>query len=133
MAVQIAAAMGCKVIGTAGSREKCAYAKTLGADAVIDYSKGDDWWKKVLDETGGKGVDVVFDPVGLVDLSIKCIAHRGRVLIVGFAGRDSASMEKIAMNRVLLKQVHVIGYVSPFPCFILFQMCVVKPLTKPGI
>jgi NADPH:quinone reductase-like Zn-dependent oxidoreductase len=59
--------------------------------------------------TGDKGVDVVYDPVGLVDLSIKCIAHFGKLLVVGFAG---GAIEKIAMNRVLLKQVSLIGYVS---------------------
>ncbi|KFH41022.1 Quinone oxidoreductase-like protein [Hapsidospora chrysogenum ATCC 11550] len=108
MAVQVAVALGCRVIGTAGSESKCDYARSFGASECFDYTK-DDWWKRVLAATGGKGADVVFDPVGLVDLSLKCIAHRGRVLIVGFAGREG-QMEKIAMNRVLLKQVNLIGY-----------------------
>ena len=110
MAVQIARALGCPVIGTAGSEAKCDYARRFGASECFDYTK-QDWWKRVLDATHGKGVDVVFDPVGLVDLSLKCVAHRGRILIVGFAGREG-QMEKIAMNRVLLKQVNLIGYVS---------------------
>ncbi|KAF9869384.1 zeta-crystallin [Colletotrichum karsti] len=109
MAVQIAAALGCRVIGTAGSSEKCAVATRFGAATCLDYSEESSWWERVLELTGGKGVDVVFDPVGLVDLSLKCIAHRGKVLVVGFAGiRDG--MERIAMNRVLLKQVSLIGY-----------------------
>lgn len=109
MAVQIAAALGCRVLGTAGSPDKCRYAERYGARQCFDYSH-DDWWKQVLEATDGQGVNVVFDPVGLVDLSLKCIAHRGRVLVVGFAGREG-QMEKIAMNRVLLKQVNLIGYV----------------------
>ncbi|KAF4977110.1 hypothetical protein FZEAL_6298 [Fusarium zealandicum] len=108
MAVQVAIAMGCRVIGTAGSAEKCAHARDLGADECFDYSE-DDWWKRVLDVTNGRGVDIIFDPVGLIDLSIKCLAHRGKLLVVGFAGRDG-QMEKIAMNRVLLKQATIIGY-----------------------
>ena len=110
MAVQIAVAMGCKVIGTAGSSTKCDYVKSFGASRCIDYTQ-DKWWEHVLSETDGKGVDVVFDPVGLVDRSLKCIAHRGRVVVVGFAGTEG-QIEKIAMNRVLLKQVSLIGYVS---------------------
>lgn len=110
MAVQIGVALGCRVIGTAGSEAKCDYARRFGANECFDYTKKD-WWKSVFDATDGKGVDVVFDPVGLVDLSLKCIAHRGRILVVGFAGRKSR-MERIAMNRVLLKQVNLIGYVS---------------------
>lgn len=110
MAVQVAVALRCRVIATAGSSEKCEYARKFGADVCLDYTK-DGWHKSVLESTKGKGVDVIFDPVGLVDLSLKCIAHRGRLLVVGFAGIEG-DMEKIAMNRVLLKQVQLIGYVS---------------------
>lgn len=110
MAVQVAVAQGCRVIGTAGSAAKCDYARSYGAAECFNYTD-EDWWKRVLEVTGGKGVDVVFDPVGLVGLSLKCTTHRGRVLIVGFAAREG-QMEKVAMNRVLLKQVSLIGYVS---------------------
>lgn len=109
MAVQVAKAYGCRVIGTAGSVEKCRVALKYGADACIDYSKNQDWWKRVLELTGDKGADIVFDPVGLIDLSLKCISHSGKLVIVGFAG---GAIEKIAMNRVLLKQATLIGYVS---------------------
>ncbi|KAF5010133.1 hypothetical protein FDECE_3679 [Fusarium decemcellulare] len=108
MAVQIAVAMGCRVLGTAGSAEKCAYVQTLGAERCFDYTQ-DAWWDRVLEATEGRGVDVVFDPVGLIDRSLKCIADRARLLVVGFAGRNG-EMEKIAMNRVLLKQATLIGY-----------------------
>jgi NADPH:quinone reductase-like Zn-dependent oxidoreductase len=56
-------------------------------------------------------VDVVYDPVGLVDKSLKCLKQNGRILLIGFAGREG-NMERIAMNRVLLRQAQIIGYVS---------------------
>lgn len=116
MAVQIAVALGCRVIGTAGSAAKCDYVRTFGVAECIDYTQ-DKWWDQVLKATGNKGADVVFDPVGLVDRTLKCIAHRGRVVVVGFAGTEG-QIEKIAMNRLLLKQVSVIGYVSSCQSFV---------------
>lgn len=108
MAVQLAKSMGCTVIGTASSPSKRQRALDFGADHVIDYTL-DNWPQEVLRLTGGKGVDVVYDPVGLVDKSVKCLAHFGRILLIGFAGREG-DMEKVAMNRLLLKQATVIGY-----------------------
>lgn len=110
MAVQIAKAIGARVIATAGSNEKLEIAKRFGADETIRYDDGE-WWKEVLKLTNGVGVDVVYDSVGLVDKSLKCLKHKGRVLVIGFAGTEG-SIEKIAMNRVLLKQAQIIGYVS---------------------
>ncbi|KUJ18732.1 zeta-crystallin [Mollisia scopiformis] len=110
MAVQIATAVGCRVIATAGSKEKVDVAKRFGADEGLDYVEdGDEWWERVLELTGREGVDVVYDPVGLVDKSLKCLKQRGRILIIGFAGTEG-NIEKIAMNRVLLRQAQVIGY-----------------------
>ncbi|KAK1843099.1 zeta-crystallin [Colletotrichum chrysophilum] len=109
MAVQIAAALGCRVIGTAGSQAKCTVATRCGAHACVNYLEHTAWWEQVLELTDGKGADIVFDPVGLVDPSLKCIAHRGKVLVVGFAGIQD-NMERVVMNRVLLKQVSLIGY-----------------------
>jgi NADPH:quinone reductase len=115
MAVQIAKAVGARVIATAGSKEKLLVAKRFGADVVVDYSVnggGDQgkWWDDVLRETGGRGVDVVFDAVGLVGDSLRCLRPKGRVLVVGYAGREG-KLEKLVVNRVLLKQAVVIGYV----------------------
>jgi NADPH2:quinone reductase len=110
MAVQIAKAVGARVIGTAGSEEKLKIVKRFGADEVLNYSE-EGWWQQVLKLTNGVGVDVVFDSVGLVDKSLKCLKHQGRVLVIGFAGTEG-NIERIAMNRVLLKQAHIIGYVS---------------------
>lgn len=53
-----------------------------------------------------RGVDIVYDPVGLVDKSTKCTAWNGRILIVGFA---AGSIEKVAMNKVLLKNISLVG------------------------
>jgi NADPH2:quinone reductase len=110
MAVQIAKAVGARVVATAGSKEKLAVARRFGADELVSY-EDDEWWKTVLELTKGQGVDVVYDSVGLVDKSLKCLKHRGRVLVVGFAGTEG-EIERIAMNRVLLKQAQIIGYVS---------------------
>jgi len=109
MAVQIAKAVGARVIATASSSSKLAVAERFGADECVDYSKPS-WVDGIMKMTGGKGVDVVFDPVGLVDLSLKCLRQKGRVLIVGFAGTEG-KLERIAMNRVLLRQAQLIGYV----------------------
>ena len=111
MAVQIAKAIGARVIATAGSEAKLDVAKRFGADECVNYTSNAEWWKEVLDLTGGSGVDVVYDSVGLVEKSLKCLKQKGRILIIGFAGTEG-NIEKIAMNRVLLKQAQVIGYVS---------------------
>lgn len=113
-AIQIAKAVGARVIATAGTTEKLEVCKRYGADECINYDTNPEWWNTVLELTGGKdkgGVDVVFDSVGLVEKSIKCAKTRGRIIIVGFTGREG-NMEKVAMNRILLKQINVIGYVS---------------------
>ncbi|EPE35531.1 NAD(P)-binding Rossmann-fold containing protein [Glarea lozoyensis ATCC 20868] len=105
MAVQIAKARGCTVIATAGCGFKLEVARKYGADHTFNY-KDPVWFKHVLDVTNGNGVDAVFDPVGLVDKSLKCLKQKGRILIVGFAG----NIEQIGTNRVLLKQAVLIGY-----------------------
>lgn len=104
-AVQIAKARGAVVIATAGSREKLEIAKRFGADFGVCYRENEDWPKEVL-KIRPKGVDVVFDPVGLISPSQKCIAWNGRLLVVGFAG---GPIEKIATNRILLKNISVVG------------------------
>jgi len=109
-AVQIAKAAGARVIATASSKEKLDVAKRFGADECVNYTNLE-WWKDVMELTNGDGVGVVYDPVGLVDKSLKCLKHKGRILIIGFAGIEG-NLEKIAMNRVLLKQAQLIGYVS---------------------
>ena len=105
-AVQVAKAFGAIVIATAGSQRKFEVAKMFGADYTVDYNK-EGWAEQVKKFTPqGKGVDVVFDPVGMVNMSLRCTAWGGRIVIVGFA---AGSIEKVAMNRVLLKNVSLLG------------------------
>lgn len=109
MAVQIAQARGARVIGAVGSGGKKGVVKALGAEVVVDYSVPG-WEQQVLAATpGGEGVDLTFDPVGLVEPSIRCSRYGGRIVVVGFAGREG-DLEKIAANRILLKGITVVGY-----------------------
>lgn len=105
-AVQIAKAFGATVIATAGTERKREVAKSYGADHVVDYR--DEKWPEIVKKLTpkGRGVDIVYDPVGLVDKSTKCIAWNGRILIIGFA---AGSIEKVAMNKVLLKNISLVG------------------------
>ena len=105
-AVQVAKAFGATVIATAGSARKLEVVKGFGADFAIDYNiKGwEDEVKKLTPR--GRGVDIVYDPVGMVNTSLKCTAWNGRILVIGFAAGD---IEKVAMNRVLLKNVSLVG------------------------
>ncbi|KAL2018411.1 hypothetical protein VTK56DRAFT_889 [Thermocarpiscus australiensis] len=105
-AVQVAKAFGATVIATAGSKRKLEVAKSFGADHVVDYR--DEKWPEIVKKLTpkGKGVDIVYDPVGMVDKSTKCTAWNGRILIVGFA---AGTIEKVAMNKVLLKNISLVG------------------------
>jgi NADPH2:quinone reductase len=105
-AVQIAKAFGATVVATAGTQHKLDVAKRFGADHCINY-KDEDWPMQVKNLTPGKkGVDIVYDPVGLIDKSTKCIAWNGRLVVIGFVG---GTIEKVAMNKLLLKNIAVIG------------------------
>jgi NADPH:quinone reductase len=106
-AVQIGVALGARVIGTAGSRDKLDLVKNNGADAVINYRDGD-WVERVKALTHGRGADVIYDPVGgdTFDQSTKCIAFEGRILIIGFA---SGRIPTAQMNRVLVKNFSLVG------------------------
>ena len=94
---QWAKSIGCKVIGTVGSEEKISIAKKNGCDFVINYSK-DDFAKKVLEITKGKGVPVVYDGVGknTFHKSIECLKTRG--MMVSF-GNASGSLENIDVKK----------------------------------
>jgi NADPH2:quinone reductase len=106
-AVQIAKAAGARVIAAASSDEKCALCRTLGADATLNYSTQD--VRATLKElTGGKGPDVVYDPVGgdLAEPVFRSIAWRGRYLVIGFAG---GGIPALPWNLALLKGASVVG------------------------
>ncbi|PSN70127.1 NAD(P)-binding protein [Corynespora cassiicola Philippines] len=109
MAVQIAKAIGARVIATAGDEEKANVLRSIGADQVVDY-KSPDWEKQVKSKTDGEeGVHVVYDGIGAVESGIKCLRYRGQLVIVGFAARGG-EMESLTMNRVLLKGITLHGY-----------------------
>jgi NADPH2:quinone reductase len=107
-AVALGTAMGARVIATASSAAKRDMARRFGAIEAID-SRNDDVRQRVLDLTGGLGANVVFDPVGgeLFDLSLRCVAPEGRLLIYGFA---SGKIPQIPANILLVKNVSAIGY-----------------------
>ena len=106
-AIQIAKAVGARVIAAASSDEKCALCTQLGADATINYATSNirDQIKALTD---GKGPDVVYDPVGgeLAEPVFRSIAWRGRYLVVGFA---QGGIPALPWNLALLKGASVVG------------------------
>jgi NADPH2:quinone reductase len=99
-AVQLAKHVGARVIATAGTDEKLALCRELGADVLINY-RDDDFAEKVLAETDNRGVDVVFDNVGtaVMDDSIKCTAYNGRYVMMGFASDKTKADEPFIVPR----------------------------------
>jgi NADPH2:quinone reductase len=85
-AIQLGAALGARVLTTAAGAEKAAFCRAQGAEAVIDY-RSEDIAGRVRELTDGHGADVVYDPVGgdAFTAATRCIAHEGRLLVVGFA------------------------------------------------
>ncbi len=106
-AIQLGKAAGARVIATAGGEEKVQVCRDLGADVAIDYTV-ENFVDIVKAETGKRGADVIFDPVGgdVFDQSRKCISFGGRLLVIGFAGGRIAD---IPTNHILLKNYAVVG------------------------
>ncbi len=106
-AIEIAKAMGARVIAAASSEEKLALCRELGADETIDYTR-EDLKKRAQELTGGKGVDLVYDPVGgpYTEPAVRALAWGGRLLVVGFAAGD---IPKIPLNLALLKERSFVG------------------------
>ncbi|WP_406143220.1 NADPH:quinone oxidoreductase family protein [Streptomyces sp. NBC_01012] len=106
-AVQLGKAAGATVIGVVGGAEKAAVARELGCDLVIDR-RSEDIVAAVKEATGGRGADVVYDPVGgdAYAKSVKCIAFEGRVVIVGFA---SGVIPTPGLNHALVKNYSIVG------------------------
>lgn len=107
-AVQLGKALGARVIATASGPRKTALATALGADAVVDLTRHE-LVAEVRALTEGRGVDVVYDPVGgaLFEHSLKVLALEGRLLVIGFA---SGTIPSAAANRLLLKNISVVGF-----------------------
>lgn len=106
-AVELGKALGARVIAAASSEEKLAVCREHGADETIDYSSGS-LKDKMKEATGGKGADVVYDPVGgeYSEAAIRATAWEGRFLVIGFAAGD---IPRIPLNLTLLKSCQIVG------------------------
>lgn len=130
-AVAIGAHMGAKVIAAASSAEKCAAAAKAGAAHTINTSERrvDDAVKEI---TGGRGVDCLYDPVGLAaEAALRSMAFGGRILLIGFAG----DIPTYPANRLLIKCVTLIGvrageYARHFPAVRVEEAPEIERLTK---
>lgn len=106
-AIQLGAALGAKVIATAGSPQKCEACLELGATRAIDYN-AEDFVEAVKAETQGRGVDVILDMVGgdYVDRNIRSLADDGRLVNIGY---QTGSKVTVDMMRVMLKRLTLTG------------------------
>jgi NADPH2:quinone reductase len=106
-AIQLGKVMGARVIAAASSDEKLAVCKANSADELINYAS-DDLRTRVKAITGGKGVNVVYDPVGgpYAEPALREMAWNGRYLVVGFAAGD---IPKVPLNLALLKGCSIVG------------------------
>ncbi|MER8032667.1 NADPH:quinone oxidoreductase family protein [Streptomyces bauhiniae] len=106
-AVQLGKAAGARVIGVVGGADKAAVAHELGCDVVVDR-RTEDVVAAVKEATGGKGADVIYDPVGgdAYAQSAKLVAFEGRIVVVGFA---SGSIPSPALNHALVKNYAILG------------------------
>lgn len=106
-AIQIAKAVGARVIAAASTDEKCALCRAIGADATINYTT-ENLREAIKAATNGKGPDVVYDPVGgdFAEPAFRSIAWRGRYLVVGFA---SGPIPALPLNLMLLKGASLVG------------------------
>jgi len=107
-AVEIGKKLGATVIATASTPAKLEVASQYGADHVIDYSN-EDVRTRVLDLTGGRGADVIYDPVGgaAFAASLRSIAWGGRIVVIGFA---SGTIPQVPANILLVKHIGVLGF-----------------------
>ena len=106
-AVELGKIMGARVIACASSPDKLAFCKRFGADVGVDYA-AEDLKQALKRETGGAGVDVVYDPVGgaYSEAALRALAWKGRLLVVGFAAGD---IPRIPLNLTLLKGCDIRG------------------------
>lgn len=109
--VQLAKAMGAKVLAGVSSAAKAPVAMAAGADDTIDLSKPnlrESLRDQVFAKNGGKGVDIVIDPIGgdAFDAALRCLAWRGRLVVIGFA---SGRIPELKANYLLVKNIEVTG------------------------
>ncbi len=105
--IQVARALGARVIAGVSSDEKAEVALAAGADDVV-FTGGETWHKRVKELTEGRGVELVLDPVGGVQFTthLRSLAEGGRLLVVGFA---AGSIPEVKLNRLLLANTSIIG------------------------
>lgn len=105
-AVQIAKVLGAKVIAMVHRPSAVEFVESLGADVVLPLTDG--WLDAVKSETGGRGVDVVVDPIGgaAFDDAVRALATEGRLLVIGFA---AGGIPTVKVNRLLLRNASVVG------------------------
>lgn len=106
--IEVARALGGRVIAAASSAEKRNYCRALGAEAVVGAPGDPDWRDAVKTATGGRGADVIVDPVGAgaTEPAFRSLAWNGRLLVIGFAGGDIA---RLPTNLPLLKGASLVG------------------------
>ena len=106
-AVELGALLGARVIAAASTADKLAFCRAHGAHEGIDYGT-EDLKERAKAITGGKGADVIYDPVGgsLAEAALRSTAWNGRYLVIGFASGD---IPKIPLNLVLLKGCQIVG------------------------
>ncbi|WP_137391236.1 NADPH:quinone oxidoreductase family protein [Rhodoligotrophos defluvii] len=106
-AIELGKQFGARVIAAASSDDKLAFCRELGADEVINYER-ESLKDRLKELTDGKGVDVVYDPVGgpLAEQALRSTGWYGRFLVIGFAGGE---IPKIPLNLVLLKSCDIVG------------------------
>jgi putative PIG3 family NAD(P)H quinone oxidoreductase len=106
-AIQLAKAFGARVFTTAGSAEKCALCKKLGAEAAINY-KTQDFVEEIKRLTGGRGVDLILDMVGgsYIPRNIRSLALDGRLVMIAFLGGPKAELN---FARIMMKRLSVTG------------------------
>ncbi|WP_020500784.1 NADPH:quinone oxidoreductase family protein [Sciscionella marina] len=131
--IQLARALGAEVIAVVSSAQKAVFARRAGASMVLPVEGFKD---AVREHTGGRGVDLVVDPVGgdrFAD-SRRCLAPEGRLLVIGFAGGRIPTIE---VNRLLLNNIEVVGaawgeYLLRHPAYLREQWDELTPLLADG-
>jgi len=105
-AIQIAKALGAKVIAMVHRPSAIDFVESLGADVVLPLTDG--WLDTVKQHTGGRGVDLVVDPVGgqAFDVAVRAMTTEGRLLVIGFA---AGGIPTVKVNRLLLRNVSIVG------------------------
>jgi NADPH2:quinone reductase len=133
-AIQLAKALGGRVIATAGGAEKAATCRAQGADVAIDH-QAQDWVQAVNAATDGRGADIVYDPVGgeTFERSVECLATEGRLLPIGFASGRRGEVSSEILNRKNASLVGVLGGGFPRDQMLAMQEALVKLYRKGAI